>query len=66
MREAARAAGVCCGLTADCQLVTPADDPFAWGRFGAEEFYNLLGKPFSLTPDASCFFMSRQHDMTRT
>lgn len=26
-----------------------------------EEFYNLLSKPFSVTPDASCFFMSRQH-----
>ena len=26
-----------------------------------EEFYNLLSKPFSGTPDASCFFMSRQH-----
>lgn len=34
MTEAARAAGVCCGLTTDCVLVDPRrDDPFAWGRF---------------------------------
>lgn len=26
-----------------------------------EEYYSLLGKPFSQTPDPSCFFMSRQH-----
>jgi peptidoglycan/xylan/chitin deacetylase (PgdA/CDA1 family) len=34
MSEAARAAGVCCGLTADCALIDPTrDDPFGWGRF---------------------------------
>lgn len=34
MSEAARAAGVCCGLTTDCELIDPErDDPFAWGRF---------------------------------
>lgn len=34
MAEAARAVGVCCGLTTDCALVDPPrDDPFAWGRF---------------------------------
>ncbi len=33
MREAARAAGVCCALTTDCALIDPTrDDPFAWGR----------------------------------
>lgn len=37
-RDAARRAGVVCGLTTDCQLVRPGDDPFAWGRFGAEQF----------------------------
>ncbi len=26
-----------------------------------EEFYNLLSKPFSLSPDSKCFFMSPQH-----
>lgn len=26
-----------------------------------EEFYNLLRKPFSLTPDPSCLFLGRQH-----
>ena len=25
---------VSCCVTSDCQLVTPADDPYAWGRFG--------------------------------
>jgi len=26
-----------------------------------EAFYNLLRKPFSLTPDPTCFFLGRQH-----
>lgn len=26
-----------------------------------QEFYSLLGKPFSAAADASCFFMSKQH-----
>jgi hypothetical protein len=33
MTEAARQAGVICGLTTDCQLVELESDPFSWGRF---------------------------------
>ena len=36
----AKRLGVRCGLTADCRLVLPQSDPFAWGRFGASEFDN--------------------------
>ena len=38
LRRIAQAAGLRCCLTTDCQLVRPDDDPFAWGRFGAEEY----------------------------
>lgn len=41
---AARRLGVSCGLTAECELVTPAQDPFHWGRFGATQ----LDTPLSL------------------
>ncbi|MEQ8787167.1 MAG: polysaccharide deacetylase family protein [Pirellulaceae bacterium] len=33
LAEAARATGVACGLTTECALVEPRDDPFRWGRF---------------------------------
>jgi len=33
-----RHAGVQCGLTSDCRLITPRCDPYLWGRFGATEF----------------------------
>ena len=35
--EAARRAGVVCGLTAQADVVRPGADPFAWGRFHADE-----------------------------
>ncbi len=42
--QVARELEISCGLTADCQMVTQDDDPFAWGRFGATE----LDSPQSL------------------
>ena len=36
--EIARQSNVACGLTTDSQLVTPNDDVFRWGRFGAEQY----------------------------
>ncbi len=37
-RPLVQQAGVACCLTTDCQLIRPHDDPYAWGRFGAEEY----------------------------
>lgn len=37
MLEIVRAAGMCCCLTTDRQLVEPTCDPFEWGRFGVEQ-----------------------------
>lgn len=34
--------GVRCCMTTACQLVTPADDIYNWGRFGAEQFDSPL------------------------
>lgn len=31
-------AGVSCCLTTECQLIGRDDDPFTWGRFGAEQY----------------------------
>lgn len=52
--EAVRAAGVRCALTTDCQLVTPADDPFGWGRFGAEEYDTAATLAAKLNGQYSC------------
>jgi peptidoglycan/xylan/chitin deacetylase (PgdA/CDA1 family) len=38
LTEAAREAGVLCGLTAECELVTSAAEPLTWGRFGGTDF----------------------------
>lgn len=35
--EAAKALGLVCALTADCQSIKQDDDPFRWGRFGATQ-----------------------------
>jgi peptidoglycan/xylan/chitin deacetylase (PgdA/CDA1 family) len=35
LREAARRAGVTCGLTTEIELVRPGQDPFGWGRIEA-------------------------------
>jgi len=40
LSNAARAAGVCCALTTEQELVTPASDPFDWGRFTAASVDN--------------------------
>ncbi len=40
MIEISRRQGLLCGLSAECQLVTPNTDPFHWGRFGATELDN--------------------------
>jgi peptidoglycan/xylan/chitin deacetylase (PgdA/CDA1 family) len=37
LADAARQAGLLCGLTTREQLVDPAGDPFAWGRFEVDE-----------------------------
>jgi peptidoglycan/xylan/chitin deacetylase (PgdA/CDA1 family) len=37
LSEAAKRAGVLCGLGTEDTLVRPGSDPFAWGRFGIEE-----------------------------
>ena len=37
LTDIVRELGLACGLTADCQLVTPHCDKFHWGRFGAIE-----------------------------
>ncbi|MCO6456207.1 MAG: polysaccharide deacetylase family protein [Pirellulaceae bacterium] len=36
--EAARAAGVHCGMTTDSVTVQPGDDPFRWGRFNVYDW----------------------------
>lgn len=38
MRSIVKEVGVSCGMTTDCQLVTREDDPFQWGRMGAEQY----------------------------
>lgn len=38
MRSVVKEYGVSCALTTDCQLVTPGDDPYNWGRLGAEQY----------------------------
>jgi peptidoglycan/xylan/chitin deacetylase (PgdA/CDA1 family) len=35
--DAARAVGVCCALTTRSDRVRPGDDPYAWGRFSADD-----------------------------
>lgn len=37
LADAARRAGVLCGLTTQAVLVRPHSDPFTWGRFNVEE-----------------------------
>ncbi len=37
-----RTTGVCCCLTGSCHLIMPGQDPYAWGRFGAEQYDGVL------------------------
>lgn len=38
LRDVCRRSSIRCALTTECRLVMPGDDPFDWGRLGAEEF----------------------------
>lgn len=38
LREICRESAVTCALTTECRLVMPGDDPYDWGRLGAEDY----------------------------